>query len=164
MNILVLRLAVATIRHDPLETGVVLTEPESQRVLLGVASGLEEPEEEMLLVTNVEVAGVLDGIRVAEGGLLLVETEPVLWELRVSDVEDCRWTSARRSCGCGSGVAWRGGVVSFLSASQSHSQSRTPRIVDVLLDPVCALLGHVACIQLDAIEEIMRERQLRLPK
>ena len=65
------------------------TQPESERIRLGFGARLEEPEEEMLLVSDVEVARVLDDIGVAEGRLLLVESELVFWEARVGNVEDC---------------------------------------------------------------------------
>jgi hypothetical protein len=66
------------------------TQPKSERIRLGFGARLKEPEEEMLLISDVEVARVLDDIGVAEGRLLLVESELVLREARVRNVEDCR--------------------------------------------------------------------------
>lgn len=47
----------------------------------------------MLLVPDIEVPRVLDDVWIAEGRLLLVQAESVLWEFWVGDVQDCEWGS-----------------------------------------------------------------------
>ena len=80
MSIQDLRLPKPGQRLSHYDKRIRRTQPESERIRLGFGARLEEPEEEMLLVSDVEVARVLDNIGVTEGRLLLVDSELVFRE------------------------------------------------------------------------------------